>query len=166
VGIDVSGTIAGLSALALRLDGAAKLAVKDVAGMYQDAARLNAPVGVEGNTTAPPYTLAESILIDGPSGMDGLYYAQLGPTTVYGRQRELGGDIYPGQIARSIGAEQIGGREPGKHVLVFTKWGQVYYSLHVYQFGSFYMKRTVEEMPSTAVREKASAAIARAIVGS
>jgi hypothetical protein len=164
--VEISACLTGLDALAVRLDGACKQAVKDVAEMYQDVARVNTPVGTPGNTTAPPGTLAASIVIDGPSGGDGVYYAQLGPTTVYGRQRELGGHIYPGLVARSIGSEHIGGSERGKGLLVFTKFGVTIYATHVYQEGSFYMKRTVDEMPPGSVREKASAPVARAITGS
>jgi hypothetical protein len=49
----------------------------------------------------------------------------VGPTVIYGRQRELGGDIYPKNVA----------------ALKFTRFGVVWYRTHVYQKPNPYMSR-------------------------
>ena len=90
----------------------------------QTAARGFAPIGTPGNTTAPPGFLKASIDVSGPRGADGLYGGEVGPTTVYGRQRELGGHIYP---------------KRAKH-LRFTKFGVTVYTDHVYQHPQPYLK--------------------------
>jgi len=136
--IDASGTIAGLDLLAKRADAATRDIVADAAHIVQANVMAVTPVGVPGNTTNPPGDLRRSLDVEGPTGSDGTYVARMGPTKVYSRQRELGGHIYPGR-ARSIGSEGIGGTSPGKQYLVFTKFGVVYKSIHVYQHPRPYM---------------------------
>lgn len=101
--------------------------VEQAANIVQMYSRQEAPKGVEGNTTNPPGDLAASIVIDGPHTYGDIVVAEVGPTVIYGRQRELGGDIYP----------------TNKPELVFTKWGKVYHSLHVYQHPNPYMARAL-----------------------
>ena len=118
-------------------------------GTVQAAGRTFAPVGTPGNTTAPPGTLKASILVQGPRGADGLYTGEVGPTTVYGRQRELGGDIFPKRAK----------------ALRYVKFGDVVYTMHVYQHPEPYMKpgRTASLEP---IHEMAREQIAKTIAGS
>ena len=108
--IPIGATEVAIDALILRLDSAVRQAVEDSAVAVQRKAAAIAPRGTPGNTTDPPGRLAQSIIVTGPLGGGGVYAAQVGPTTVYGRQRELGGAIFP-QVAAA---------------LVFTKFGTTY----------------------------------------
>lgn len=140
--IDVAKTIAGLDILSARVDEAVHEAVSEALALVQHLGQVNAPVGVPGNSTNPPGDLAASIFVTGPTGSGGIYSGLVGPTTVYGRQRELGGDIYPGRFARSIGAidhPEGTGAEPGAYVLAFTIFGNFILTQHVYQSPEPYM---------------------------
>ena len=146
MGIDVSGTIAGLDLLAKRVDQATRQIVADVAHLFQAAGIDEAPVGVSGNSTNAPGDLRRSIDVQGPTGRDGIYEALVGPTVVYGRQRELGGAIYP--VTATF--------------LRFEKFGVVYYRTRVFQEANPYMKRGyVQTLPSIepVARERLRAAI-------
>ena len=122
---DVKACVAGLERLSKNMDATMRRITDKALGDVQAGGRTFAPIGTPGNTTAPPGTLKESILTQGPRGADGLYTGEVGPTMIYGRQRELGGHIYP---------------KRAKH-LRFTKFGETVYTLHVYQRGQFYTKR-------------------------
>jgi hypothetical protein len=134
---DFGGTLAGLDALAKRVEEATRQIVADVAHILQAQSMKNAPVGVTGNSTNAPGDLARSIDVEGPFGGDGVYTARVGPTVTtaypgpggrvynYGRQREFGGEIRP----------TTGG------LLVFSKFGSVYRTPSVFQRGSFYLTR-------------------------
>lgn len=122
--IDVGATLLGLDALAARINEAARQITADAAHMVQRKAMDVAPVGVSGNSTNAPGDLRRSILVQGPVGADGRYEAQVGPTVVYGRQRELGGPIYAQNVS----------------YLVFTKFGTTYYTPRVFQKPRPYMK--------------------------
>lgn len=123
--MDVDATIAGLDALASRLRDTTRQVTADAAHLIQAQSMGFAPVGVAGNSTNTPGDLRRSILVDGPHQVsDDSWLAHVGPTTVYGRQRELGGDIYP-QRAR---------------VLRFEKFGETVFASHVYQKPEPYMK--------------------------
>jgi hypothetical protein len=91
--IDVADTIAAFDVFADRMDQAMYLIVGDSVSLIQADAMKNAPVGVEGNSTDPPGTLKASIRSTPVVGGNGVYTSKVGPTTVYGRQRELGGLI-------------------------------------------------------------------------
>lgn len=127
---DIAATIAALGALGERIDGALRQSVSDIAHLIQASAMAHAPIGTVGNSTDPPGNLARSILVDGPTGAAGEYTAQVGPTVIYGRQRELGGHIYPTTAG----------------VLRFEKWGEIYYTHHVYQAPEPYMKPGFDEV--------------------
>lgn len=70
----------------------------------------HAPVGVGGNSTNAPGDLRRSIIVTGPVPAPDGWAGEVGPTMIYGRQRELGGPIFP----KSASA------------LKFTKFGTVY----------------------------------------
>lgn len=133
--IYVGATVAGIDALIKRVHEATKHIVGDAAHVIQAAGMVEAPKGVSGNSTNASGDLARSIDVQGPNGAAGTYVANVGPTVIYGRQRELGGDIYPKNVA----------------ALKFTKFGVVYYRTHVYQKANPYMLRA--EMTSLAVIE-------------
>lgn len=146
---DVAATIAGLDALGARVDEAVFQIVADGLHLVQATAMGIAPVGTAGNTTNPPGDLARSIDVEGPAGGDGVYAGRVGPTVIYGRQRELGGDIYP-QRAKA---------------LHFWKFGEEVYTRHVYQHPEPYMRPAeMESIPS--IELIALDHIASAIAGS
>ena len=90
----------------------------------------HAPVGVFGNSTNTPGDLRRSIEVEGPEQIaDHSWLARVGPTVIYGRQRELGGPIFP-QAAR---------------VLRFEKFGEVVFTQSVFQFPRPYMKPAYED---------------------
>ena len=127
--VDVARTLAGLDALLARMDLGVKQSIADAAHLIQAAAMEKAPVGTPGNSTNAPGDLARSIEVEGPTGGDGIYAAELGPTVIYGRQRELGGEIYP-QIASA---------------LHFFRFGEEIYTRHVHQEPEPYMLPALEE---------------------
>jgi hypothetical protein len=124
VPIRVAGTIAGLDALSLRVDAATLQSTADALHLFQAAGMLRAPVGTPGNTTNAPGDLARSIDVEGPEGGEGVYEGRVGPTVIYGRQREFG-QHYPEQ--------RYGGGD-----FVFTH--------HVFQFGAHYMLQAQDEV--------------------
>ena len=116
--IDISATLAGLDALSERVDDATRQTTADAAHLFQASGMDHAPVGVSGNSTNMPGDLRRSITVEGPYPTgEHSWGAEVGPTTIYGRQRELGGDIYP-QSAR---------------LLQFEKFGERVFTSHVYQ---------------------------------
>lgn len=148
ISIDVVGTIAGLDAMAARIEAATDELVGNALHMFQAAAMAAAPVGDPDNSTNAPGDLRRSIDVEGPHGADGIYAGEVGPTVIYGRQRELGGDIYPVRAK----------------ALVFSRFGVTVFTRHVFQVGSHYMERAYNEtIPGvkTMVDEK----IAVALVG-
>lgn len=128
--VDITATLAGLDDLEERLDDATRQATADAAHLFQASGMAHAPVGAFGNTTNMPGDLRRSIRVDGPHQVgEHTWEAEVGPTTVYGRQRELGGDIYP-QTAR---------------MLRFERFGEVVFTRHVYQMPHPYMKPAYED---------------------
>ena len=147
---DAGATIAALELVAGRVGDAVRAATGDVAHLLQAKGMAEAPVGTPGNTTNMPGDLARSIDVEGPVGDgDGRWLARVGPTTVYGRQRELGGDIYPKVAA----------------MLRFEKFGDVVYSRGVHQVGDHYMLRARESTSDGAILAVVEARLAAAIVG-
>ncbi|MGC8473068.1 MAG: hypothetical protein ACP5PW_01490 [Candidatus Dormibacteria bacterium] len=129
--VDVGATEFAISRLILRLDSATNEAVARSAENVRAKAAALAPKGTPGNSTDPPGRLGQSILVTGPAGGGGEYRAFVGPTTVYGRQRELGGPIFPKVAA----------------ALVFTKFGTVYRVAMVKQRPEPYLRpATLEAM--------------------
>jgi hypothetical protein len=92
--VDVDATIEGLDRLSSRVDEATGQITEDALKLFQASGRVNAPIGTEGNTTNEPGDLKESIVVLGPYGIEGEYEGEVGPTVIYGRQRELGGPIF------------------------------------------------------------------------
>jgi hypothetical protein len=123
MGIEVGATVVGLELLGMRVDHATRRIVGDAAHIFQAEGMKLAPVGVSGNSTNAPGDLARSIDVEGPRDVGGVYLARVGPTVVYGRQRELGGPIYP--TAASI--------------LHFVKFGQDVFTMAVRQGPRPYM---------------------------
>lgn len=121
----VSDLIAALEALGDRVDDATRQATADTLHILQAAAMKFAPVGTFGNSTNTPGDLRRSILVDGPAPIgDDAWFGRVGPTTVYGRQRELGGDIYPQRT----------------QLLRFRKFGETVFTAHVFQWSQPYMQ--------------------------
>ena len=144
--IDVADTIAGFEMLIDRVNAATEGIVGDALHLIQLAAMRNAPIGTPGNSTNPPGDLARSIDVDGPYGGDGLWAGEVGPTVIYGRQRELGGDIYP-RTAKA---------------LHFWRFGEEVYTRHVYQAPEPYLAPAeAESLPAiqTMADERIAAAI-------
>ncbi|MDE2096454.1 MAG: hypothetical protein KGL39_04350 [Patescibacteria group bacterium] len=141
--VDVAEAIAALRGLIPAMHHAVYEGVDDSLKILKRVASATAPKGIPGNSTNPPGDLGRSMRISGPFGASGTTRGKMGPTKVYSRQRELGGHIYAGRIARSVGSKNIGGRRVGKPLLVFTKYGTTYYTPHVYQGPNPYMKRSV-----------------------
>lgn len=105
----MEATIAGLDALEQRVADATRQIVADAAHLIQADSMGFAPVGVVGNSTNMPGDLRRSIDVEGPVGGDAVWMARVGPTVVYGRQRELGGPIYP-QHATALAFTKFGTR--------------------------------------------------------
>ncbi len=146
--VDVAATILGLDALGARVEKATEQIVKDTLHLLQLAAAAKAPKGVPGNSTNPSGDLARSIDVEGPRGGSGVYSGQVGPTVIYGRQRELGGPIYP-QVAS---------------MLAFVKFGELIITSRVYQAPEPYMKPAYEESRA-AVRTLVISDLSAAIEG-
>ena len=128
---EVSATIAGLEALKGRVSEATRQSVADALHLFQASGMGHAPVGVSGNSTNAPGDLRRSILVDGPVPVsEGTWTGEVGPTTVYGRQRELGGPIFPKSAS----------------MLRFTKFRTVYYRTAVYQHPEPYMLPAYHEV--------------------
>lgn len=158
--VTVAGTVAGLDAIVKRVQEATRQVTADAAHIIQAQSMQEAPVGVYGNSTNAPGDLRRSIDVQGPEGSGGRYMARVGPTVVYGRQRELGGDIYP---KRGTYLAFHWGREPGTTGLPHLSDGRVLVR-HVYQPPNPYMLRG--EMESLAMIEAITKErMAAAVVG-
>jgi len=95
--VEVEDTIRALDHLVDRMGRASLAIAAQGARMVNVGARALAPIGLElPHRTGTPGDLARSIRTTGPvpSGR-GAYTAHVGPTVIYGRQRELGGPIAP-----------------------------------------------------------------------
>ncbi len=139
--ISVAATIAGLDKVAGRLDRATKRIARDGAPIVEGLAKTKAPVGVPGNTTNQPGDLRRSIRVTGPREYGGAYGYRVAPWIDYGRQRELGGDIYPRSHPYLA---FLWGKEPPDSGLPHLPDGRVLVS-HVYQEGAFYLTRAADE---------------------
>ena len=94
--IDAKATIAAMEKMKAAMDVEVRFISKNIAATIQKNARATTPIGREGNSTNPPGELAASIIIDGPHFLNRhTTFTQVGPTTIYGRQRELGGELVP-----------------------------------------------------------------------
>jgi hypothetical protein len=125
VGIDASATIAALTVLSGRFEADAKQVTEMALEQVRNLGALWAPAGIPGNSTNAPGDLKRSIDISPIVRIrEGEYTGRVGPTVIYGRQRELGGHIYPRRA----------------RVLHFWKFGQEVYTHHVYQPPHPYMK--------------------------
>jgi len=145
--IKVAATIAAMKVLGARVEEATRQIAADAAHIVQAESMMEAPVGVYGNATNMPGDLRRSIDVEGPTGGEGTYLARVGPTVIYGRQRELGGDIYPKNVS----------------LLRFTKFGETVFTAHVHQDPNPYMLRG--EMASLVkIEATARARVAEAIV--
>jgi hypothetical protein len=127
--IDVAATIAGLGAVGNMINETTGKAVGDVAHLFEARISIEAPVGTPGNSTNAPGDLGRSVIVTGPIGGDGVYEADVGPTMIYSRQRELGGRIY---------AKNPSG------LLTYVKFGHLYRKPSVYQVGQYYTKRAYD----------------------
>lgn len=118
---DASEAIRAIDDLIERLESATEAATREGIGVFEGAAKSNAPVKTG--------TLRRSIFVTGPI-RTAMYRwtARVGPTVVYGRIRELGGHIYPKRV----------------QWLRWERFGRVWFSKHVYQSGTHYVKRGVE----------------------
>lgn len=147
--IEVGATIAGLDALSTALDDAMRQSVSDAAHIIQRIAMQKAPVGVAGNSTNMPGDLRRSIRVAPVVGGAGTYTTNVGPYVVYGRQRELGGPIYPVTAT----------------VLAFTKFGESVFTSRVYQKPEPYLlPAELEAVPL--IEAKVRANFARVTAGS
>lgn len=114
---------AAIDALILRLDAATRGFTSDAVHMIGRGAKTLAHVKTG--------TLRRSILPTPVVRVSAhVWTARVGPTVVYGRQKELGGDIYPvrAQALRFIAAD-----------------GALIYTQHVYQKPQPYLKPAVDE---------------------
>lgn len=165
--VDVAATIAGLTVLQDQFQDANKQIVADAASIIQGRAQKLAPVGVTGNSTDPPGTLRRSIITEGPYPIDAnVYQAQVGPTTKYGRQRELGGSIRP-KSAKALHFFKFGDEVYIGPSLIPMVINNTYYIARsgVYQHPHPYMKPAVSDSESTIesmVLERVAAVIAEA----
>lgn len=142
----VVAALAGFDALLARMDVATRQLTADAAHLVQAQSMKEAPVGKPGNSTNAPGDLRRSIDVQGPAGGRGVYEARVGPTVIYGRQRELGGEIYPVHAA----------------ALHFWRAGTEIYATRVYQVGNPYMLRgEMRALPmiETVARQRVAAAI-------
>ncbi len=88
---EVAATVAGLAALVGGMGTACREIVVEGAHMVQAAAMGLAPVGDRPGAGQ----LRRSINVKGPLPSVLGWEAKVGPTVIYGRQRELGGPIFP-----------------------------------------------------------------------
>jgi hypothetical protein len=128
VAVDVDAAVTALDALMVALDDATREGVADGAARVQRLGRTYVPE-TSGRGSGQ---LASSITVTGPypSGL-GSHTAKVGPTTVYGRIREIGGQI------------------PGRRTVMthpFLRWeanGRTFFARKVHQKGGKYMLRAV-----------------------
>ncbi len=134
---DISGTLAGLDALAERINEATRLIVSDGLHAFQKWAMTLAPVGNPENSTNASGDLKRSMVVEGPFGSDGTWFGRMGPTVTtrhpgpggrifnYGRQREFGGELHPNVSP----------------YLVFKSFGVIYHKRTINQRGTLYLTR-------------------------
>lgn len=94
--VNVDATLQGIENLEKRVKVALYNFVEEAAKDVQQKAAAFSPEGTGGNSTNAPGDLARSIYITGPVNVNANgteYYAEIGPTVIYGRLRELGGEI-------------------------------------------------------------------------
>lgn len=119
-----------------------------IAALPQSAARVSSEMGQEtqraarNNLDDPLGPLADSVLPEGPDQIGtSAYRTRVGPTLVYGRQRELGGTIEP--TSSTFLTAHF--RDPGYWMWNFGHGLVDVFALNVYQEGQHYLKRGVEE---------------------
>lgn len=133
MGFDTSDFLSGVSALRARLNEATEDIVEDGLGILTEAIMDNAPVRTG---TLRRSVQATPVRQNG----EGIYEGQVGPTVIYARIRELGGDIYP-RPRLVIGKD--GRIYP--HVLSWVgPDGRRRFAHHVHQVGRPYVKPAVE----------------------
>ena len=94
---DAQKTLAGLGQMGNRLEDAMFDSVRNILDTVQEFAKANASTfagDYPDKSTTLPGTLMNSIITSGPTGSLGIYEGWVGPTVVYGAQREWGGRIY------------------------------------------------------------------------
>lgn len=127
--IDVTGAQLGLDRLLAALPVATARASSEMA----DAVKIEA----QANLKNPLGPLATSMRAEGPDMIGTTSWrTKMGPTLIYGRQRELGGHIDP--VDATILTAHY--RAPG----YWTWEGQDVFTNHVFQLGQHYLKRGVE----------------------
>jgi hypothetical protein len=135
--VDDRAAQAALDELIIACTAASAGIVQEGAEDVQRASRLNLKDAVG--------ELAMSITITGPDPIGAAAYeAEIGPTAIYGRQRELGGPIDP--ISRTVLTAAF--RDPGYWMWDYGD-GQglrEVFTHHVFQVGQHYLKRGLEEM--------------------
>ena len=92
--------IGAFNRMMYEIDDATQAIVEDIGKDVQARARINAVKFKYDYPEAPkpPGRLASSIIMQGPYGSGvGRYRAGVGPTAVYGKQREFGGEIHAPQ---------------------------------------------------------------------
>jgi hypothetical protein len=136
--IDVRAAQAALDRLIAVLPGSAAEVSSKMAHEAQVAARAG--------LTNPTGPLAESIRTEGPDQIGAMAYrTKVGPTLIYGRQRELGGPIDP--VNASMLTAHF--RAPGYWMWDYGRGLEDVFTFHVNQFGQHYLKRGVEiSMPA------------------
>lgn len=132
--IDDRAAQAALDRLLVALQASAAKVSEEMAKEVQRAARANleSPIG----------PLADSIRLEGPDRIETYAYrTKVGPTLIYGRQRELGGPIDPVDEAVLTAAY----RAPGYWTWDFGGGEVDVFAHHVDQVGQHYLKRGVEQ---------------------
>lgn len=140
--IETRAAQAALDDLIDRVTRATSAAVVEGAALIEREAKGNAPVDTG--------TLWRSIDIEGPrrTGV-ARYSADVGPTVVYGRIRELGGDIYPSTQRTFVGWGVDRRGRPykiyrGGLLRWFDPTGHPIFASHVHQAGRPYLKPATE----------------------
>jgi hypothetical protein len=150
--VDDSAAQKALDELTIALTAASAAITKEGAEVVQSAARFNLTDAIG--------PLAQSIMITGPDRIAlSAYQTEVGPTLVYGRQRELGGPIDP--VERTVLTAAF--RDPGYWMWDYGDGRGLVdvYTPHVFQFGQHYLKRGVDvsipEYYAIAIRRWAAA---------
>lgn len=119
-----SEAIAAIDVLIAGIDRAMRDSVRDVTGAVERAAKEKAPVRTG--------TLRRSILPTPTVRIaPHVWAAKVGPTTVYGRQKELGGHIYPVRA---------------KALRFIARDGALVFAQHVYQYPQPFLKPATDEV--------------------
>lgn len=129
--VDVSRTVAALDALADRIRTETAAAVMEGALLVERLAKIDAPY--------KSGTLRRSISTSGPyPAGDARFRAEVGPTVIYARMRELGGFIPGGAVPMP--------KPPGPTGwLHWVSGGRDHFAKLVHQTGRPYMKPAVDE---------------------